>query len=81
MYGKISGQCAISSESSRNVVSDMRTVGIHIFLTSEILPWLRTHAIVPRLSREGFIRTLVVLNVVKLRHCYVKVTSSCEIVS
>ena len=52
----------------------------HPIRTSEILPWDRksylTHAILPRLSREGCILVVLELThmVVKRRHCYVKVT-------
>ena len=55
----------------------------HRIRISEILPQDRksylTPAILPRLSCEGYIHWLHI--VVKWRHCYDKVTSSCEIVS
>ena len=55
-------------------------IGISDFLSWDRKSYL-THAILPRLSGEGC--TLVVLElthmVVKLSHCYAKMTSSCGV--
>ena len=51
---------------------------------TDILPWDRkSYPTLPRLSREGYIWVVLELThmIVKSPHCYVKMTSSCEIAS